>query len=63
MLSLANAGGMSLIPGQGTKIPTRCGAWPESKTKKVLLYSTGGYIQYPMVNHDGKEYENTHICN
>ena len=25
---------------------------------KVLLYSTGNYIQYPMINHDGKEYEN-----
>ena len=24
---------------------------------KVLLYSTGNYIQYPMVNHNRKEYE------
>ena len=24
---------------------------------KVLLYSTGNYIQYPMINHDGKDYE------
>ena len=24
---------------------------------KVLLYSTGNYIQYPVTNHDGKEYE------
>ena len=24
---------------------------------KVLLYSTGSYIQYPMINHNGKEYE------
>ena len=23
---------------------------------KVLLYSTGSYIQDPMINHDGKEY-------
>ena len=23
---------------------------------KVLLYSTGSYIQYPVVNHNGKEY-------
>ena len=23
----------------------------------VLLYSTGNYIEYPMVNHNGKEYE------
>ena len=25
---------------------------------KVLLYSTGNYIQYPMINHNGKEDEN-----
>ena len=24
---------------------------------KVLLYSTGNYIQYPVINHSGKEYE------
>ena len=24
---------------------------------KDLLYSTGNYIQYPVINHDGKEYE------
>ena len=23
---------------------------------KVLLYSTGNYIQYPRINHNGKEY-------
>ena len=63
MLSLSNAGGMSLIPGQGTRIPTCRGARPESKTKKALLHSTGGYIQYPMVKHSGKEYENIHIGN
>ena len=27
---------------------------------KVLLYSIGNYIQYPMVNHNGKEY--VYIC-
>ena len=26
---------------------------------KVLLCSTGNYIQYPVINHNGKEYE---IC-
>ena len=25
--------------------------------KKVLLYSTGDDIQYPVINHNGKEYE------
>ena len=24
---------------------------------KVLLYSTGNYIQYPVINHNGKEYD------
>ena len=24
---------------------------------KVLLYSTEKYIQYPMINHNGKEYK------
>ena len=24
---------------------------------KVLLCSTGNYVQYPMINHNGKEYE------
>ena len=24
---------------------------------KVLLYSTGNYIQYPVIKHNGKEYE------
>ena len=24
---------------------------------KVLLYSSGNYIQYPVINHNGKEYE------
>ena len=29
--------------------------------KKVLLYSTGNYIQYPVINHNGKEYEKERI--
>ena len=29
---------------------------------KVLLYSTGNYIQYPGVNHNGKEYRKECIC-
>ena len=28
---------------------------------QVLLYSTGNYIQYPEVNHKGKEYEKEYI--
>ena len=31
---------------------------------KVLLYSTGNYIQYPVTNHNGKEYKkNIYIYN
>ena len=30
--------------------------------KKVLLYSIGNYIQYPGINHDGKERENVYVC-
>ena len=28
---------------------------------KVWLYSTGNYIQYPVINHNGKEYEKEYI--
>ena len=33
--------------------------WINSRwiNNKVLLYSTGSYIQYPGINHNGKEYE------
>ena len=24
---------------------------------KVLMYSTGKYIEYPVINHNGKEYD------
>ena len=29
----------------------------ERINNKVLLYSTENYIQYPMINHRGKEYQ------
>ena len=28
---------------------------------KILLYSTGNYIQYPVINHNGKEYEKEYM--
>ena len=28
---------------------------------KVLLYSARNYIQYPMINHNGKEYEKEYV--
>ena len=36
--------------------------YTERINNKVLLYSTGNYIQYPMINHNGKEYEKEYIC-
>ena len=30
--------------------------------QQVLLYSTGTYIQYPVINHNGKEYEKECVC-
>ena len=29
---------------------------------KVLLYSTGNHSQYPMINHNGKEYLKRNVC-
>ena len=29
---------------------------------KVLLRSTGNYIQYPVINHNRKEYEKEYTC-
>ena len=28
---------------------------------KVLLYNTGNYFEYPVINHNGKEYEKEYI--
>ena len=28
--------------------------------KKVFLYNTGNHIQYPVINHNRKEYEKEH---
>ena len=28
---------------------------------KVLLYSTGSYIQYPVINNNGKEWEKEYM--
>ena len=34
---------------------------PPSRINKVLLYSTGNYIQYPVIFQNGKEYEKEYI--
>ena len=41
---------------------SRCKLLHTEWINKVLLYSTGNYIQYPMINHKGKEYEKEYIC-
>ena len=33
----------------------------EKTSNKVLLYSTGNYIKYPVINWNGKEYEKMYI--
>ena len=33
----------------------------EWMNNKVLLYSGGNYIQYPVINHNGKEYEKDYM--
>ena len=30
--------------------------------EKVLLYNTGNCTQYPVTNHNGKEYEKECVC-
>ena len=34
--------------------------WP--RVNKTLMYSTGNYIQYPVINHKGREYKRMYIC-
>ena len=33
----------------------------EQVNNKVLLYSSGNYIQYPVLNHNRREYEKVYI--
>ena len=50
--------------GAGTGMEwSRCKLLYIEWINKVLLYITGNYIQYPMINHNRKEYKkNVHIC-
>ena len=32
------------------------------KKQGPTIYSTGHYIQYPVVNHNEKEYEKEYVC-
>ena len=33
--------------------------WINNKNR---LYSTGNYIPYPVINHNGKEYQKVSVC-
>ena len=38
--------------------------WQTNINNKVLLYSTGNYVQCPVINHNGKECKkkNVYVC-
>ena len=40
---------------------SRCKLLYTEWMNKALLYSTGTYIQYPGINHNGKEYKKEYI--
>ena len=42
---------------------SRCKLVYTGLINKLLLYSTGNYIQYPVINHTGKEYKKECIYN
>ena len=44
---------------------SRCKLLYTEWINKVLLFSTGNYIQYPVINNNGQEYEKEYIymCN
>ena len=41
---------------------SRCQLLYRKWINKALLYSIGNYIQYPVINHDGKEHEKECVC-
>ena len=49
--------------GDGGGMDWECGIsrckllYTEWVKNKILLYSTGSYIQYPVINYNGKEHE------
>ena len=54
---LVFAKGMGIREGMEQEVGvSRCELWyAEWVNSKVLLYSTGNYIQYPVINRNGKE--------
>ena len=45
--------------GVGLVDSNQCTEWINNR---VLPYSTGNHIWYPVVNHNGKEYEKESLC-
>ena len=41
---------------------SRCKLSHRMENNKVLLYSIGNYVQYPVINYIGKEYEKEYLC-
>ena len=41
---------------------SRCKLLHTEWINKVLAYSTENYVQYPGINHNGKEYKKESIC-
>ena len=41
---------------------SNCGSHFGLTNNKVLWYRTGNYIRYPVINHNGKEYEEECVC-
>ena len=59
---------LSIAKGDGEWGTDGLGVWGQQMqtithriNNKVLLYSTGNYSQYPIINHNGKEYEKEYI--
>ena len=48
--------------GMDWEVGVRCKLfYREWMNNKILLYHTGNYTQYPMINTNGKEYEKEYI--
>ena len=63
-----DVGGLRLVTGE-CDVPISPGErckllYIDQISNKVFLHSTENYIQYPMINHNGKEYKkkNVYIC-
>ena len=35
----------------------------KTDNQQYILYNTGNYVQYPVINHNGKEYDKEYMFN